>query len=71
MNKTYLQPIKASDYFNSVSSCHVLTCPPPFNKNSTNSKLKHPSRNIFSITPPTCWNLLSPQPTVLKFFNFS
>ena len=49
MNKTYLQPIKASDYFNSVSSCHVLTCPPPFNKNSTNSKLKHPSRNIFQL----------------------
>ena len=62
MNKTYLQPIKASDYFNSVSSCHVLTCPPLFNKNSINSKQKHPSHNIFSTTPPTFWNFLSHPP---------
>ena len=28
INKTYLHPRKASDYPNSVSSCHVLTSHP-------------------------------------------
>ena len=32
INKTYLHPIKASDYPNSVSSCHVLTFHPLSNK---------------------------------------
>ena len=49
INKTYLYPIRTSDYSNSVSSCHVLTSPPPFNKISPHSKLKYPSRNIFQL----------------------
>ena len=40
INKTYLHPIKASDYLNSVSLCHVLTCHPPSNKISPYSMSK-------------------------------
>ena len=49
INKTYLHPIRTSDYSNSVSSCHILTCSASSNKNSPHSKLKHPSRNIFQL----------------------
>ena len=48
-NKTYLHPIRTFHYSNSVSSCHVLTCPHPSNKNSPHSKLKPRSCNIFQL----------------------
>ena len=32
INKTYLNAIRTSDYSNSVSSCHVLTCLAPSKK---------------------------------------
>ena len=42
INKTYLHPIRTSDYSNSVSSCHALTSHSPSNKISPNPKLKLP-----------------------------
>ena len=39
-NKTYLHPIRPSDYSKSVSSCHVLTSRPHSNKISPYLKLK-------------------------------
>ena len=32
INKTYLHPVRTSDYSNSISSCHVFTSHPPSNK---------------------------------------
>ena len=40
INKTYLHPIRTSDYSKSVSSCHVLTSRPASNKIFPYLKLK-------------------------------
>ena len=40
INKTYLHPIRTSDYSKKVSSCHVLTFHPPSNKITPYLKLK-------------------------------
>ena len=68
INKTYLHPIRTSDYFSSVSSCHILTCPAPSNKNSPHSKLKHPSRNIFQLPLLSSGIFYSSHPKVIKIF---
>ena len=68
INKTYLNAIRTSDYSNSVSSCHVLTCLAPSNKKSPYSKLKHPSRNIFQLPLLSSGIFYSPHATVLKIF---
>ena len=58
INKTYLHPIRTSDYSKSVSSCHVFPCRPPSNKISLYLKLKLPllSSRIFYPPPhsPKC-----------------
>ena len=53
INKTYLHPIRTSDYSKSVSSCHLLTSHAPSNKISAYLKLKLPllSSGIF-YSPP-------------------
>ena len=48
INKIYLHPIRASDYPNCVSSCHVLTIHPPSNKISPYSILKNFSPTLQS-----------------------
>ena len=59
INKTYLHPIITSDYFNSISSCHVLTSHPPSNKISPYSVLQLPllSSRIFYPQPHSPKNL--------------
>ena len=52
INKTYLHPIKKSDYYNWVSPCQengVLTCLPPSNKNNPYSKLQLLCRIFFQL----------------------
>ena len=70
INKTYLHPIRPTDYSNSVQSCHVMMiyCLAPSQKNSPHSKLKHPSRNIFQLLLLSSGTFYSPHPTVLKIF---
>ena len=68
INKTYLHPVRTSNYSNIVSSCHILTCPAPSNKNSPHSKLKHTSRNIFQLPFLSSGIFYSPHPKVLKIF---
>ena len=68
INKTYLNATRTSDYSNSVSSCHVLTCLAPSNKKSPYSELKHPSRNIFQLPHLSSGIFYSPHATVLKIF---
>ena len=68
INKTYLHPVRTSNYFNIVSSCHILTCPAPSNKNSPHSKLKHTSRNIFQLPFLSSGIFYFPHPKVLKIF---
>ena len=68
INKTYLHPVRTSDYSNIVSPCHVLTCPAPSNKNSSHSKLKQTSRNIFQLPFLSSEIFYPPYPTVLKIF---
>ena len=68
INKTYLHPVRISDYSNIVASCHILTCPAPSNKNSPHSKLKHTSRNIFQLPFLSSGIFYSPHPKVLKIF---
>ena len=53
INKTYLHPLRTSDYSKSVSSCHLLTSHAPSNKISAYLKLKLPllSSGIF-YSPP-------------------
>ena len=68
INKVYLHPTRTSDFSNSVSSCHVLTYPPPSNKNSPHSKLKDSSRNIFQLLLLSSENFYFPHTTVLKLF---
>ena len=59
INKTCLHPIITSDYFNSISSCHVLTSHPPSNKISPYSILELPllSSRIFYPPPHSPKNL--------------
>ena len=59
INKTYLHPIRTSDYSNSISSCHVLTSYPPSNKISPYSILELPllSSRIFYPPPHSPKNL--------------
>ena len=71
INKTYLHPIGTCDYFKSVSSCHVLTCPYSSNKNSPHSKLKQPSHIFFCNYPSQVLEFSIPPPTVLKLFKLS
>ena len=52
INKTYLHPIRTSDYSNSVSSYHVLIFHPPSNKISPCSKLKLPLLSSGIFYPP-------------------
>ena len=68
INKVYLHPTRTSDFSNSVSSCHVLTYPPPKKKNSPHSKLKDSSRNIFQLLLLSSENFYFPHTTVLKLF---
>ena len=68
INKTYLHPVRTSNYSNIVSSCHILTCPAPSNKNSPHSKLKHTSRNIFQLPFLSSGIFYSPHPKVLEIF---
>ena len=68
INKTFLHPVRTSDYSNIVSSCHILTWPAPSNKNSPHSKLKHTSRNIFQLPFLSSGIFYSPHPKVLKIF---
>ena len=68
INKTFLHPVRTSDYSNIVSSCHILTWPAPSNKNSPHSKLKHTSRNIFQLPFLSSGIFYSPHPKVLKVF---
>ena len=68
INKVYLHPTRTSDFSNSVSSCHVLTYPPPSNKNSPHSKLKDSSRNISQLLLLSSENFYFPHTTVLKLF---
>ena len=53
INKTYLHPIKTSQYSKSVSPCHALTSYPPSNKISPYLELKLPLLNsgIFYALP--------------------
>ena len=53
VNKTYLHPIRTSDYSYSVSSCHILTSNPPSNKISTYAKLKLPLLSSGIFYPPS------------------
>ena len=71
INKVYLHPTRTSDYSNSVSSCHVLTYPPPSNKNRPHSKLKDSSRNIFQLSLLSSGNFYFPHTTVLKLFKLA
>ena len=57
INKTYLHPVRTSDYSNSISSCHVLTSHPPSNKISPYSILEVTLLNSRIFYPP----LHSPQ----------
>ena len=43
INKTYLHPIRTSDYSNSTSSCHLLRSHPPSNKINPYAILELPS----------------------------
>ena len=49
INKTYLHPIRTSDYSNRLSSCHLLTSHLPSNKTSPYSKLKNPNCSIVQL----------------------
>ena len=62
INKTYLHPIRTSDYSNRLSSCHVLTSHLPSNKTSPYSKLKKTQLQYCSIIAPKFWNFLSSTP---------
>ena len=68
ISKTYLHPVRTSDYSDTVSSCHILTCPASSNKNSPHSKLKHTSRNIFQLPFLSSGIFYFPHPKVLKIF---
>ena len=68
INKTYMHPVRTSDYSNIVSSCHILTCPAPSNENSPHSKLKHTGRNIFQLTFLSSGIFYSPHFKVFKIF---
>ena len=59
INKTYLHPIRTSDYSNSISPCRVLTSHPSSNKISPYSILELPllSSRIFYPPPRSPKNL--------------
>ena len=52
ISKTYLHPIRISDYSNSISSCHVLKSHPPLNKISPYSILELPLLSSRNFYPP-------------------
>ena len=53
INKTYLHPIRTSDYSNSISSCHVLTSHSHSNKINPYSILELPLLRSRFCYPPT------------------
>ena len=64
INKTYLYPIRTSDYSNGGISCHVMGCWPALfssNKNSLHSKLELPSHKMFQLSIPSS-GILYPSP---------